>query len=113
MKIEIKFTADELHFLASQFNHVESMHALAFTNITRDKQVLLSICIDLADKICSAHKKLSRKTTLFDAKKRHKMSFKYHEAHALLVYLQSLQGLEIYHRAMSLRTISLLDEKLL
>jgi hypothetical protein len=85
MKIEIKLSKDELTLFRNLFQDVytRNFQSVAFYN------VMHSISLDLADTFDTKFKTLIKKANLFDAKKKIKFSFKYHEAWALKIYLNN------------------------
>ncbi|MDV6170210.1 hypothetical protein R1T16_17370 [Flavobacterium sp. DG1-102-2] len=115
MKVELKLTADELQYMAQLAGHSNSSSTLAiFMSITREKKTVMSICIDVADKFEAKYKALSRKATLFDAKKKHKISLKYHEAYAVNAWLETRLPLETdpYRKSICSKLSLMIDPKL-
>lgn len=114
MKIELKLTADELHYLDQRFAQVGNVTLLSFNQQKADRKLILSILIEVADKLSAMTTKLSRKPSLFDTKKRHKITLKYHEAYAVNVYLTGANNLETddYKKSMAAKLSLMLDQKL-
>jgi chromosome condensin MukBEF complex kleisin-like MukF subunit len=83
MKIEVKITNDGLMSISAL---LMLLYGKKVTTNGQEK-VLLSIGYDLADKFDSKAKQLVKKSSLFDTKKRHKITLKYHEAWALEIIL--------------------------
>ena len=76
MKIELKLNNDSIIAVNELLSYIYDMER------SNDKKVNvnLSIGYDLADKFDSKAKQLVKKATLFDTKKKHKITLKYHEA---------------------------------
>jgi hypothetical protein len=79
MKIELKLTADQIVAVAKLLEQVTES---SLPSSTQDK-VNKSISFDLSDKFASKKSSVKKSNSLFDFKKRHKMSLKYHEANTL------------------------------
>lgn len=86
MKIELKLNNDTIVAINELLSYVYDMEK------SNDKKVNVyrSIGFDLADKFDSKAKQLVKKSTLFDAKKKHKITLKYYEAWALEIILREL-----------------------
>ena len=86
MKIELKLNNDSIIAVNELLNYIYDMER------SNDKKVNVyrSIGYDLADKFDSKAKQLVKKATLFDSKKKHKITLKYHEAWALEIILREL-----------------------
>ncbi len=86
MKIEIKISNDSILAVNELLQHIYTMQK------SNDKKVNVyrSIGFDLADKFDTKAKQLIKKTTLFDLKKKHKITLKFHEAWALEIILREL-----------------------
>lgn len=50
--------------------------------------------IDVLDKVTAKAKTINRRIDLFDSKKKHKVSFKYHEGYILEAYIQGFSQTE-------------------
>lgn len=85
MKIELKLTADQIKYLESKCFLIEAMD---FRQLAEEAKRNYTIMIDVLDKVVAKAKSISRKTSLFDQSKKHKITFKYHEASILWAYLQ-------------------------
>jgi aspartyl/asparaginyl-tRNA synthetase len=85
MKTTIKITPDQVLALdkvleASKFFEVQ----------TPESRAVKSICYDCQDKVSKLAKKLKRSLDIFNNKKKHTINLKYHEAYALLEYLNHM-----------------------
>lgn len=78
MKIELNLTAEEIFTVTTVLNPIYTAKA-----IKREGKSLFSIGLDLVDKFETKSKSLKKKQNLFDSKKKHKISLKFHEADAL------------------------------
>ena len=85
MKIELKLTADQVFATAKLLEQVYYSEP-ADTN----QKLMRSIAIDVADKYISKQHALHSKQSLFDAKKKHKITLKFHEAYALHSVIETL-----------------------
>jgi len=85
MKIIIHLTKDELGLLR---NLLQNAYGNTFQQVAL-YNVIHSISLDLADTFDTKFKTIVKKANLFDAKKKIKFSFKYHEAWALKVFLNN------------------------
>lgn len=84
MKIEIKFTADQVFATAKLLEQV--YHAYPTQEATQ--KVHRSIAFDIADKFTTKQRKLYQSKHLFDDKKKHQITLKYHEANTLHTCIQ-------------------------
>jgi hypothetical protein len=111
MNIELKLTADDLQFLSSCFEQHAKHDAARFNKLKRDNKVVVSIVTDIADRICKKYEKLSRKPTLFDTKKKHHVTLKFHEGYALWMYLTGRLLIEFdpYNKSKIVKLHTLLD----
>ena len=109
MKIELKFSTDAVVCLNQQLQNV---YSLTVSNDKREN-VYKSIGYDLADKFDKKCKTLIKKASLFDVKKRHKMSLKFHEAWALQEILSELVDdiTNSYQKTLIEKIIHTLDQK--
>lgn len=114
MKIELKLTADELQYMDAVFKNISNVSIVQFKAQKQDRRVVLSILVDVADKVAAMFKKLSRKTTLFDTAKKHKLTLAYHEAYAVNTYLVGAKNSETdaYRLSMASKLSLQLDQKL-
>lgn len=86
MKIELKLTTDALLACNKLLQNVyEVKHTQSQT-----ANMMLSIAFDLADKIEGKAKTVIRKQGLFDVKKTHKLTFKFHESRALEAVIRAV-----------------------
>lgn len=111
MKIKLKLTSDELRLIHEKTNPVT---ALVFNQLSKDKKVSYSIMLDVADKIAPKASTLHRQLSITDGKKKHDLSFKWHEAVALHQFLISIetQGFDHFSQTMLRKVINQLDQKL-
>lgn len=86
MKVEIKLSADALLACNKLLQNVYDTKRYQ----SQTANMMLSITFDLADKLDSKSKTIMRKQGLFDTKKTHKISFKFHEARALEAVIRSM-----------------------
>ncbi|AMA49429.1 hypothetical protein [Flavobacterium covae] len=109
MKIELKINADTVLAVNELLKNVYQMER----TIDKRQQVYRSIGFDLADKFDTKAKELVKKSTLFDAKKKHKISLKFHEAWALEAILYELLHTteNEYYKVLVAKVISHLNEK--
>ena len=79
MKVELKLNIDTIFAINKVLQNVYD----GTTPELMVQKVYRSIAFDLADKFDKLQKNNQKKATLFDAKKKHKIAIKYHEAWAL------------------------------
>lgn len=111
MKIELKLTADEINYLERT---TISVQAIDHRQLPKDKLVAFTIMLDVSDKLISKAKQLNRKADLFDTKKTHKISLKYHEADTLERYIDtfSVYQDDPYKANLARKIINQLNQKL-
>jgi hypothetical protein len=85
MKIELKLTADQVFATARL---LEQIYESKPTDI--QQKLMRSIALDVADKYIKKQHSLYTKQNLFDAKKKHKITLKFHEAYALHSVIETL-----------------------
>jgi hypothetical protein len=85
MKIDLKINNDCLQALEQIFKQIKFM-----PNASPEIKVYTSILLGMSDKIISKAHKANSQMSLFDPKKKHKISFKYHEAFATHQIVNSL-----------------------
>lgn len=114
MKVELKLKADDINYLALLFESFGNVNIQSFVNMDRQQKLIMSILVELSDKFSDKIKKLSRKTTLFDTNKTHKISLKFYEAHAMAVYLRGaeLNETDTYRKTIAIKLLITLDAKL-
>jgi hypothetical protein len=116
MIIELKVNADQLQYLSAIFEDlIESATSKMLQPTTpKANKVVTSICIDVAENITSKYNKISKKQTLFDTKKKYKLSLKYHEAHAvnILVAGKIHSESDPYRKSMAVQISNTIDRKL-
>jgi hypothetical protein len=79
MKLEIKIKIETIFAINRLLQGVYSAEAPSLLT----QKIYGSICFDLADKFDKLQKSNIKKATLFDNKKKHKVSLKFYEAWAL------------------------------
>ncbi|GEP52353.1 hypothetical protein FNO01nite_30250 [Flavobacterium noncentrifugens] len=117
MEIEIKLTPDQIGFLAASLSKFEDSKEFQMKLLNNPDRILksqISIILDIKDIFTEKFKSISKKVNLFDTKKKHKFTFKYHEAYAICVYLTGLINNETVSeiRANAITINLLLDQKL-
>ena len=86
MKVELKLYADTINASAQLLEQVYNLS----TPLGQSEKVVRSIAYDVAETMLSKQKSIRKKLNLFDAKKKHKVSLKFHEAFALYNILNEL-----------------------
>ncbi|GIZ10005.1 hypothetical protein [Flavobacterium sp. UMI-01] len=109
MKIDLKLTPENALIIAATIEAVYNTKAH-----TRRNKATLSIAIDVASKLDGKAVHIKAKRNLFDAKKKIKVTLKYHEADMLeLLLIQQLEGVQDpYIRLEIQKTINDLNQKL-
>lgn len=87
MKIELKLKSTQIHYLAAKLEILSIASVKEIISLPRDRKVVYTILLPVADKMAKKHIELQRSVDLFNDKKAHKVSLKYHEAHALNLML--------------------------
>lgn len=109
-KIELSLTADELVYLSNKTLLVQTIR---FNELDRKTKIAHSILLELSDKLELKSKKLTRTPDIFNSKKKHKITIKYHEAAFLENYLDGFQTQEQgYNANMLLKITTLLNKKI-
>ncbi|MDN3671670.1 hypothetical protein QWY99_01140 [Flavobacterium branchiarum] len=111
MKIELKLTADEINYLERQTLLVQSIDT---NQLPKDKKAAYTIMLDVSDKLMTKAKQLNRKTDLFDQKKKHKITLKWHEAETLEQYIDVFSSYQDdpYKANLARKVIIQLNQKL-
>jgi hypothetical protein len=111
MKIDLKLTADEINYLERQTLLVQSIDTKQLPN---DKKTAYTIMLDVSDKLMAKAKQLNRKTDLFEAKKKHKITLKWHEAETLEQYIDVFSAYQDdpYKANLARKVIIQLNQKL-
>jgi hypothetical protein len=86
MKVELKLTADTINAAARLLEQVYDLPA----PLGQGEKIIRSIAYDVADAMLSKQKTIRKKQTLFDSKKKYKISLKFHESFALYNILNEL-----------------------
>lgn len=109
MKIDLRLTPENAIIIAATIEAVYNTTAL-----TRRNKATLSIALDVAAKVDGKAVALKAKRNLFDAKKKIKITLKFHEADMLeLLLIQQLEGVtDAYIRQQIQKTINDLNQKL-
>jgi hypothetical protein len=109
MKIELRLTPENAIIIAATIEAVYNSKAF-----TRREKSALSIALDVAAKLDGKAIYLKGKMNLFDAKKKIKVSLKFHEADMLeLLLIQQMKGVsDSYIRQEIQKTINDLNQKL-
>ena len=109
MKIDLKLTPENALIIAATIEAVYNSKAL-----TRREKSTLSIALDVAAKLDGKAVHLKAKQNLFDAKKKIKISLKFHEADMLeLLLIQQMKVVsDSYIRNEIQKTINDLNQKL-
>lgn len=87
MKVELKLSADALLACSKLLQGVYDTKRIQ----SQTANMMLSIAFDLADKFDAKSKTILRKQGLFDTKKTHKMTLKFHESRALEAVIRAMQ----------------------
>ena len=109
MKIDLKFNPETALIIAATIEAVYNTKAF-----TRRHKATLSIALDVAAKLDGKAVHIKAKMNLFDAKKKIKISLKYHEADILeLLLIQQMKSVQdAYFRQEIQKTINILNQKL-
>jgi hypothetical protein len=109
MKIKLKLSPDELRFLEKKTCIVMAMH---INDLPREKKSAYTIMLNVGDMVMSKAKNLNRQLSL--GKKKHDVSFKWHEAETLELFLTGFQEVESdpYDANLYRKIISQLNQKL-
>ncbi len=109
MNIELKLAPDQVFAVAKLLEQVYETNP---TDI--NQKVMRSIAMDVADKYTKKQHAIYSKQSLFDAKKKHKMSLKFHEAFALhsVIELLLFKVTDIYINSILQSLLATLNQKL-
>lgn len=109
MKIDLRLSPETAIIIAATLETVYNTKAF-----TRRNKSTLSIALDVAAKLDGKAVLIKGKKNQFDAKKKIKVSLKFHEADMLeLLLIQQIQGVEdTYIRQQIQSTIDFLNQKL-
>lgn len=110
MKVELKINFDTLLAVSSLVNKIYELPA-TFDERTN---VYFSIGCDVADRFDSKTKGQLKKQNLFDHKKLHKITLKFHEAWALQAILMDLISTVTspYQKGLIQKVINIIDQKI-
>ena len=111
MKINLQLNADEINYLERTTIMVQ---AVDYRQLPKDKLSAYTIMLDVSDKLMAKAKQLNRKTDLFDQKKKHKITLKYHEADTLEKYVDTFGSYQDdpYKANLARKIIAQLNQKL-
>jgi hypothetical protein len=111
MKIDLKLTADEINYLERKTRITLNVNP---RELPKDKRSRYSIMLDVTDKITVKAKPINRDITLFDSKKKHKISLKWHEAETLEEYIDAFSTYQDdeYNRNLARKIIAQINQKL-
>ena len=111
MKVKLKVSSHEMMYLEEKLKPISSIRP---QEITKDKLVAFSILLDVTDKVVAKSSKLSRSVELFDNKKKHDITLKYHEAATLEQFIIGVSGAETdaFKKNLSTKLIAQLNQKL-
>lgn len=111
MKINLQLNADEINYLERTTIMVQ---AVDYRQLPKDKLSAYTIMLDVSDKLMTKAKALNRKTDLFDANKKHKITLKWHEAETLEQYVNvfSINQDDPYKANLARKIIAQLNQKL-
>ncbi|WP_395060043.1 hypothetical protein [Flavobacterium sp.] len=113
MKIELKLKSMQIHYLAAKLEILSIASVKEIINLPRERKAVYSILLPVADKMAKKHIEIQRSTHLFNDKKAHKISFKYHEAHALNLMLTYDVESDVRYAHIFNTINGMLDQKLL
>lgn len=85
-----------------------------FRHLDQESKKTYTIMIDVLDKVTAKAKNINRRVDLFDQKKKHKITLKYHEAYILEAFLEGFFKTETdtYKINLARIIISQLNQKL-
>ena len=111
MKVKLKVSSHEMMYLEEKLKPISSIRP---QELTKDKLVAFSILLDVTDKVVAKASKLSRSVELFDNKKKHDLTLKYHEAATLEQFLIGVSGAETdaFKKNLSIKLLTQLNQKL-
>lgn len=97
MKIETKLTSDQIFAVAKLLEQVYD----TYPEIKKQDKLVRSIAFDIADKFTTKQRTIYKSNTLFDQKKKYRVTLKFHEAVTLNViiayFLPSIPATEKAH----------------
>ena len=111
MKIELKFTADELQYLNQKTTATLSIDP---NQLLKEKRSAYTIMLDVADKLATKTKTVMRSATIFDIKKKHKITLKWHEAETLEQYIDTFSSYQDneFSKHIARKVIAQINQKL-
>lgn len=110
MKIELKLTTDALLACNKLLHNVYETSA----QTSKESRITLSIAYDVAEKIGTKARNVIKKQSLFDCKKKHKITFKYHEAWALEQIIRNMIDTfnNVYQSSLLINIADTINQKL-
>lgn len=110
MKIELKLNNDTI--IACD-RILSGVYEVNFNANNKEQKLILSIIYEVADMFGTKCKLLKKKADLFNIKKKHKVTFKYHQAWALYSVLLELGKIQnVYQQQIVDDLCRTLDQKL-
>lgn len=111
MKIKLKVSSHEMMYLEEKIQPIVTTRP---QEMQKEQLNAFSIMLDVSDKIVGKASKLSRSVELFDNKKKHDLTLKYHEATTLEQYMVGISGVETdaFKKNLSTKLIAQLNQKL-
>lgn len=110
MKVELILTAPQLAYLATSFDSFCEHYKPKWSTLPQKDKATYTIIQDVADKLTTKVRTLGRKAN----PKPSKMTFKYHEAHAINAYLLLAKDTykDDYIKSLAINIFSQIDQKL-
>lgn len=112
MKVQLQLKAAEVHYVEAKCIQIQTMD---FKVLDKDSKRAYTVILDVLDKVMSKAKTINRSQNLFDEKKKHKLSLKFHEAYYLEKFLHGPAGNETdpYKQNLSRKVLAQLNQKML
>ena len=111
MKVKLKVSSHEMMYLEEKIQPIITTRP---QELKKEQLNAFSIMLDVSDKVVGKASKLSRSVELFDNKKKHDLTLKYHEATTLEQYMVGVSGVETdaFKKNLSTKLIAQLNQKL-
>lgn len=110
MKVKLKVSSHEMMYLEEKLKPIVATRP---QEVKKEQMNAFSIMLDVTDKVVAKASKLSRSIDLFDNKKKHDVTLKYHEAFSLEQFLIGLpEETDAFKRNLSTKLIAQLNQKL-
>lgn len=115
MEISVKLTSNQIGYLSGVLENSIHVTPAQFINLKREAKVVVSIVFDISEKFEDKFRKLSKTLNLFDEKKKHKITLKFYQAHALTVLLHGIRTNEKdpYKWSMAENIYNLIEKQLI